>query len=98
MNTQWLSVSLSNKIINYSDLAIIKIVCYHSPYRFCYLQNNTMITTQLGLLSLFLTISFTVVGGIMSYIGLFRGGILSGGGDFVQGDYVRGDFVRLPIL
>ena len=40
MNTQWLSVSLSNKQINYSDLAIIKIACYHLPYCFYYLQND----------------------------------------------------------
>ena len=54
-----------------------------------------MITTQLGLLSLFLTISFTVVGGILSYIGLLVGGICPGG-IMSGGDYVRGDFVRLP--
>ena len=38
-----------------------------------------MITTHLGLLSLFLTICFTVVGGILSYIGLLGGGFCPGG-------------------
>ena len=68
-------VSLSKKLINYSDLAIAVVA---------YIFYKIMITSQLGLLSLFLTISFTVVaGGILSYIGLLGGGILSGG-DFVR--------------
>jgi len=76
---------LSNKLINYSYLAIIKIVCYHSPYSFYYLQNNMMITTQLGLLSLFLTICFTVLGDFVLHR-VHR-----------RGDSVREDFVRLPL-
>ena len=46
-----------------------------------------MITTQLGLLSLFLTISFTVVGDFVLHRAFRRG-------DSVRGDFVRGDYVR----
>ena len=96
---QWLSVSLSKKLINYSYLAIIKIVCYHSSCCFYYLQNNMMITTQLGLL-LFLTICCTVVGGgILSYIGLLGGGFCPGGfcpEGILSGWLCPGGFFRLP--
>jgi len=54
-----------------------------------------MITTQLGLLSSFLTICFTVVGDYVLHRAFRRRDSVRG--DFVRGDYVRGDFVRLPI-
>ena len=55
-----------------------------------------MITSQLGLLSLFLTTSFTVVGGILSYIGLLAGGILSGG--ILSGGILSGGIMSGGIL
>jgi len=62
---------LSKNLINYSDLAIAVVA---------FVIYKIMVTSQLGLLSLFLTVPFTIVaGGILSYIGLLGGGILSGG-------------------
>ena len=55
-----------------------------------YLQNNMMITSQLGIVGGFCdNIPVGNSGGILSYIRLLGGGILSG-------DFVRGEFVRLP--
>jgi len=88
-----LPVSLSKKLINYSDLAIAVVA---------YIFYKIMITSQLGLLSLFLTISFTVVaGGILSYIGLLGGGFCPGGfcpGGFCPGGLCPGGFCPVTVF